>query len=208
MQYREMVDLLKTAENVDEINLVREDIAGVIPMVRIMFDYDQQNKAHQYDLWIHSVHTVVNMPKNLPDDMLYIAALLHDIGKPDRKVAGTTPDDKDMHFFGHPERSMEIVRDRVIPDFERGGIFLTEDEKRRLLFYVLHHDDRVSLTKEFVGKYVELVSLLEFKYLMNLEVADAIAHVQFPHIKLRVEICQKLAGADGEALYREIIDED
>ena len=46
-----------------------------------MFDYDQMNKAHQYDLWMHCIHTVLEIPKNIDDDMLYLSALLHDIGK-------------------------------------------------------------------------------------------------------------------------------
>lgn len=30
-----------------------------------MFGYDQQNGAHQYDLWMHSLHTVVNLQRNM-----------------------------------------------------------------------------------------------------------------------------------------------
>ena len=46
----ELLLLLKTAKTAEEINLQKEEIAKLIPAVRIMFDYDQKNKAHQYDL--------------------------------------------------------------------------------------------------------------------------------------------------------------
>ena len=52
LQFEELIQLLKTAEDVQEIDKHREDIAQWIPKVRIMFEYDQRNSAHQYDLWI------------------------------------------------------------------------------------------------------------------------------------------------------------
>lgn len=33
------------------------------------------------------------------DDMLYLAALLHDIGKPDCQVVGKREDDVNMHYL-------------------------------------------------------------------------------------------------------------
>ena len=81
MQFEAFINLLKSAKNPEIIDAHREEIAEWIPHVRRMFEYDQQNAAHQYDLWMHCVHTVVGIPRNLEDDMLYLAALLHDITK-------------------------------------------------------------------------------------------------------------------------------
>ena len=114
MKLIDLIELLKSANSVEEIDEHRDEIALLIPMVRIMFDYDQQNHAHQYDLWNHCLHTVINLPRNLEDGMLYLAALLHDIGKPDSQCKGTREDDTNMHYYGHPKRSMEIVRE-IIP---------------------------------------------------------------------------------------------
>ena len=63
MQFEELLQLLKTAEDVQKINEYREEIAQWIPRVRTMFEYDQKNAAHQYDLWMHSVYTVVGIPR-------------------------------------------------------------------------------------------------------------------------------------------------
>lgn len=206
MHFDELIVLLKTSDNAEEINTRREEIAQIIPSVRSMFDYDQQNYAHCYDLWMHCVHTVILLPRNLEDGMLYLAALLHDIGKPDCRVAGTREGDTNMHYYGHPKRSMEIVRDEVIPYLLSSGVNLSEDDRRRLLYYVGWHDDRMSLRMHHLREHLRIpVSIEEFQKLMLLQVADAKAHVMIPIVEQRVEICEKLAGEYGLELYRRIL---
>ncbi|MCR5154386.1 MAG: HD domain-containing protein [Lachnospiraceae bacterium] len=204
MTFDEMILILKTRKSVDEINKRREDIAGVIPKVRIMFDYDQKNRYHQYDLWMHSLHTVVGLPRNLPDDFLYLAALLHDIGKPDSRCDGKKANDTDMHYYGHPERSMEIVRDEIIPQLINDGVKLSYEDQRRLIYYVHNHDDRVSLRPKTIRRHTQIASYDEFKKLMYLEVADAKAHVQLPIIQERVDTCTRLAGKEGLEIWESI----
>lgn len=121
MKLSELLNLLKTAETVEEMDMRREEIAALIPAVRTMFGYDQKNSAHQYDLWMHSLHVVCNLPRRMENDMVYLAALLHDIGKPEAQCRGKREGDQDMHYYGHPEKSMEIVRDIVILELDRQG---------------------------------------------------------------------------------------
>lgn len=204
MEFAELIRILKTAENVEEIDVYREQIAKWFPKVCIMFDFDQRNKAHQYDLWMHCLHTVVNLPRNLEDDMLYLAAMLHDIGKPDCQVAGKREGDTDMHYYGHPERSYEIVRDEVIPALLESGKVLTEEEQSRLLYYVHYHDDRVSLRLGHVRRHIKMVSFEVFQKLMLLQVADAKAHEEIPVVVMRAEICEQLAGTCGREFYERI----
>jgi len=206
LTFDELIVLLRNSESAKEIDACRKEIAQVIPSVRSMFDYDQQNYAHCYDLWMHCVHTVILLPRNLEDGMLYLAALLHDIGKPDCRVVGTREGDTNMHYYGHPKRSMEIVRDEVIPHLLNSGINLSEDDRRRLLYYVEWHDDRMSLRMHHLREHLRIpVSIEEFQKLMLLQVADAKAHVMIPIVERRVEICEKLAGEYGVELYQRIL---
>ncbi len=195
MTWNDLLLLLKSATYVDEIDNVREEIAHFLPVVRQMFDYDQNSNYHQYDLWMHCVHTVLGLPRGLNDDMLYLAALLHDIGKPDCRQEGRDMKRQDewSHYYGHPERSLEIVRDDVLPYLEKQSVVLNEDEKKRLLYYVEHHDDRVSLKPRHLRRHLELAGMYEFKNLMLLEVADAKAHVIVPAIEERIWICGQWA---------------
>lgn len=205
MQFEELIQLLKTSNDVQEIDRHREEIAEWLPGVRRMFEYDQQNAAHQYDLWMHCVHTVVGMPGNLEDDMLYLAALLHDIGKPDCQVRGKRSDDTDMHYYGHPLRSKEIVETEVIPYLLEKGVPFSEDDIRRFVYYVAHHDDTMHLTVECVKEHLDVpVTFQTLQNLMHLEVADALAHVQIPVVVNRVEVCSAMAGEEGRKLYEQI----
>lgn len=204
MKLIDLIELLKSANSVEEIDVHRDDITLLIPKVRIMFDYDQQNHAHQYDLWNHCLHTVINLPRNLEDGMLYLAALLHDVGKPDSQCKGMREDDTNMHYYGHPKRSMEIVRDEVIPyllDMREEILF---SDIKRLIYYVEYHDDRVSVKLKHVRRHINMVEFEEFQKLMVLQVADAKAHVMLPIIEERIRICTALADEEGKELYERI----
>lgn len=205
MLYEELIHLLKTSETVEDIDKYRNEISMLLPQVRIMFDYDQKNHAHQYDLWLHCLHTVIGLERNMTDDMLYLAAMLHDIGKPDCQVAGTRADDENMHYYGHPERSAEIVENEIIKELVRNGAKLSGEEQQRLIYYVRYHDDHVSLRVKHLRRHLKMTNLENFKKLMLLQVADAKAHVMLSVIEKRIEICEKLYSEHAEFLYEQIL---
>ena len=203
----DLIELLKRATDVKEIDKYRDEIMTLIPKTKVMVDYNQQNYAHQYDLWEHSLQTVVGIPKDIDDDMVYLAALIHDIGKPDCQSYDERDGKINMHYYGHPARSAEITRDEIIPDILSKGEKLSEDEQRRLLYYVQYHDDHVSLRMKHLRRHLNLgASVSEFQTLMKLQVADAKAHVMIPIVQQRIEICEKLSGEYAEELYREILE--
>ena len=206
MKLQELIALLKKASEVREIDKFRDEITDLIPETSRMVDFNQQNYAHQYDLWEHSLQTVVGLPKNIEDDMVYVAALIHDIGKPDCQSYDERDGKINMHYYGHPKRSMEITRDEIIPGLIAKGEKLTEDEQRRLLYYVEYHDDRVSLRMKHLRRHLNLgASVAEFQNLMKLQVADAKAHIMIPIVQQRIEICDKLSGEYAEELYKDIL---
>ena len=203
MTLRELIQLLRKAADVREIDKNRDEIVELIPETKIMLNFNQQNYAHQYDLWEHSLQTVVELPKDVEDDMVYLAALIHDIGKPDCQIYDERDGKVNMHYYGHPARSMEITRDQIIPGLIAKGEKLTEDEERRLLYYVEYHDDRVSLRMKHLRRHLKLgSSVSEFQTLMKLQVADAKAHVLITIVQQRIEVCEKLSGEYAEELYR------
>lgn len=194
MNLRILIDLLCKARDVEEIDEHREDILKLIPKAKLMIGFDQQNYAHQYNLWEHCLWTVINLPKDIDDDMIYIAGLIHDIGKPDCQTYDEKDGKVNMHYYGHPARSMEITRDEIIPYILSLGEQLSQDEQRRLIYYVEYHDDRVSLKIKHLHRHLNMgATLTEFRNLMKLQVADAKAHVMIPIVQQRIEICEQLA---------------
>lgn len=200
MTLTELLTLLSTALSVEEIDSKRKEIAELLPPVRCMFDFDQEHEAHQYDLWFHSIHTVVNLPGDINDAMLYLAALLHDIGKPDCKVW----ENGAVHFYRHPERSMEIVRDEVLPALVKRGYSFSEDDKKRLFYYVEYHDEKITKPEQ-LQKQLEIATFAEFQNLMQLQAADAKAHVLLPRIEEKIERCEQMAGEYGRELYERLL---
>ena len=205
MNLADLITILRESDSAADIDRHRPDIVQLIPKVKIMLDFNQQNYAHQYDLWEHCLQTVVGLPKDIDDDMVFLAAMLHDIGKPDCQTYDTRDGMVNMHYYGHPQRSMEIVKDAIIPELLSKGESLRDGDQRRLIYYVEYHDDRVSLRMKHLRRHLNMgVSLQEFQNLMRLQVADAKAHVLIPVVRQRIEICGKLAGEYGEELYRKI----
>ena len=103
----------------------RDIIAHIIPEIRPMFDLDQKNAYHIYDVWEHTLQVLSHIP-NDPD--LRLAAFFHDIGKPptmtvvpnERYVsppaapgAGAKSAGADFpewgHFYGHEAAGAEIT---------------------------------------------------------------------------------------------------
>ena len=187
--YNELIDLLKSAWTVEEILEKQYEIGALIPSVYVMFRYNQNNSYHQYDLWEHCVHTVVNLPRGVEDDMLYLAALLHDVGKPD--CLTWKEDEPNDHYYGHPKKSAEIVQKEVIPCLKEAGTYLSEEEVKRLLYYVEYHDYKMSHREKHLKKHLAMVSLDEFKNLLLLQIADAKAHVMCPFVVERIRICKE-----------------
>lgn len=189
MEFRDILLQLKTATHIEGLSELTEEIVEFIPQTAVMVGYEQSNRAHQYDLWQHCLHTVLNLPRHLDDDMLYLAALLHDIGKQDCRCYSNREEDTNVHYYGHPLRSMEIVRDDVIPALASKGIALTPEGQRKPLYYVEYHDDRVSLRQKHLRRHLGMASLAEFQNLMLLQVSDAKAHIMLPVIEERIRIC-------------------
>ena len=144
----------------------REIIAQFIPEIRPMFDLDQENPFHFYDVWMHSLNAVNNIAAHDPDELLVLklAAFFHDIGKPACKIVT----DGWGHFYGHEKKSALITdevmrrlkydnetRNAVVLLISKHGIVFNPDGKQagRLLNRLGEKDLRrlISLERADVG---------------------------------------------------------
>lgn len=205
LSIRGLSKLLSSSEDVEDIDIYRDEIIELIPEVSTMINFDQNNDAHQYDLWMHSLHTVVNLPRDINDNVIHIAALLHDIGKPDCIIV--KPGDPDYHYYGHPEVSYDIVRNSNIRNIMREEEYSDRDIAK-LFYYIRYHDYRISEKRKHLRKHLRFLTVEEFKNLMKLEVADAKAHIIKPKIKERIEVCTRWTTEYADEVYKLILEEN
>ena len=127
-----------------------------------MVGYDQNNPNHHLNLFDHTLGVLDNLPqdKYSPEDLiaLKIAAFLHDVGKPHvaKEKNGKTT------FIRHAEESKNIA----VPILQEIGY--SEDEIKRISFFIKHHDDFLNIstiddkTVEKVSKVLEKMKSDEY----------------------------------------------
>lgn len=85
----------------------RDIFAQILPPLAKMFDFEQRNPHHCYDVWTHTAHAVEAVE---PTPVLRFTMLFHDCGKPDcwsRDEQGID------HFYQHATRSVELTTEML-----------------------------------------------------------------------------------------------
>ena len=107
-----------------------------------MVGFKQNNPHHCYDLFEHTLRVVegINTEGLFLEDIikLKVAAFFHDIGKP---IVAMVKGDKTV-FYNHAKESAKIAKDILIE------LDHNEDEIKRILFYIEHHDDFINFKRE------------------------------------------------------------
>ena len=164
-------------------------LAVIIPEILPTIRFQQKNPYHSYDVYIHIVKVVANVPSSLP---LRLAALFHDIAKPQTY----TQDEKGIgHFYGHQKKSAEVAQE--ILDRMR----FDNETKKRVVDLVYHHDIQIQSEPKAVKRALNRFSEDFFINLIALKKADVMG--QNPDMRERIDTLDNLLR-----IYREIIRED
>lgn len=172
-------DILMTCTRVSVLECFESTFLRFLPQVKRMVGYNAHHSTIHYDLWSHSLSTVTALHSakrggTIDDPMLFLAAFLHDIGMPNCRAISDDPADNKVHYDGHHEQSAKIVEQEILPHLSaKHGMNLTEDAKRRLIYYVRYHDDKVG---EHLDEHLKIASREEIINLLYLQIADAMAH--------------------------------
>lgn len=128
------------------------------------YETEQNNPHHIYSVGEHIDQVVDHIPADMKDDeILVMAAMLHDIGKPD--VKETKADGTDR-FIGHAKKSAEIAA----PILDEIGF--GEEEKRAILWIVEHHEVGDPVKAKTVRKWLNEVTKETVTRLFILRIAD------------------------------------
>lgn len=155
---------LLLGENIKEVFMQYADIIGaVIPEILPMRGFEQRTPYHIYDILIHSIVAVQNID-NIP--YLKVAALLHDIGKPQT----FSKDENGIgHFYGHAEISMKLA------DVILSRLKLDNFTKQRVTTLIKYHNAPIEPNEKAVKRWLNKLTPEVFFELLELKRADILA---------------------------------
>lgn len=164
----ELVKLLQSPHP-DDIRMAYE--LGMTKVILPEFDRametPQENPHHIYSVGEHLLQTLLHVRA---DRSLRIAALLHDIAKPDTKQ---TDSEGVSHFHGHAElgeeKAAEILR----------RLKFDNDTITKVKKYVRYHDYRIEATPRAVRRALNKIGTEYFAQVLELKKADMLAQSMY-----------------------------
>lgn len=160
--YSEIIKLL-CGKNAGKTVYDHYDIMSVvIPQLSDCYAFHQHSRYHCHDVLRHICEVIDNIP---PKKHLRLAALFHDLGKPD---CFSLDDEGAGHFYGHSKISADIaesVLNRLKSDK------LTTDQ---VVFLVKHHDTPLPKDELLIKKRISKIGDKSFFDLLLLAKADCL----------------------------------
>lgn len=153
-------------------------IATIIPEIAFCINAPHNSPWHKHDIYEHSLYVVDNC--NTTKFEIKLAALLHDIGKPNCR----THDIKNNcdHFRGHSKESERLAK--YILNHE---LKLSSKEQELILNLIKEHDKRINPQIESIRKFIIEYDLNFVRDWLILKEADIKDHTYNPKNKLKWE---------------------
>lgn len=147
-------------------------ITQLIPELSNCIEFNQNNKYHAHNVYEHMLCVVDNCKSNKFE--IKLAALLHDIGKPD---AYTEDELGYGHFYGHPEISYNICQNIL-----KNRLRLTNEQYDRTINLIRYHDMTIASTRASVKRAMNKHGVDMLNDWFVLKQADMDDHI-YPDIK-------------------------
>ncbi len=166
-------------------------LAAVLPEIQPSMGFLQRNPFHNRDVW---QHTLEALGESRPDPIVRWALLLHDLGKPDC----FTLDDRGIgHFYGHPQRSMELA-EQILDRFHG-------DKKTRdaICLLVRDHDREAPATIKNARRWIARYGRDNVRLLLEVKRCDCLAHVDTPKTRARYNNLMEMTRLIRECLETE-----
>lgn len=157
------VELCKILQGKGAVSILRKykDVFFfIIPELRELYGFNQNNPYHIYDVWEHTLHVIENTDRgNLK---LRLSALFHDIGKP----LVYTEENGIGHFFKHSVESSKIC-EKILKDLRFSNDIIFD-----VCTVVENHDMTLTLSKKSLRKVLQKISKEQLELLIALKKAD------------------------------------
>lgn len=173
MNVNELIDILNTEKPSEELLKREEELFLLIPELAKCKGFNQNNSWHQYDVYEHILHVIDNTPQNVA---LRLAALFHDVGKPETY----TEDENGVgHFYNH-----WAVSEKIFSQFaKKHGLSL--EAIKFISNLILYHDLNIGkLSNDELNILVSRLNKNEIIALYQLKKADLLAQNETNHYLL------------------------
>ena len=144
----------------------KDIVTEIVPELSPCIGFEQNNRFHQYTVYDHIAHAVANYHGN--DNCVNVALLLHDIGKP----MCYTEDENGGHFYGHGIPGEEIAKTVL----ER--LKFDNKSQKEIAELVLYHDAIIEPTYKVVRRWLNKVGVEQLRRLLDIRMADILAHAE------------------------------
>lgn len=172
--YNELKKLLAGKHAAETLIKYGAVLGVAVPEILPMVGFEQNNPHHSFNVWDHSAVVLSSLNEALGQqnecgirsgscDHLRLAALLHDVGKPECY----SEDEKGIgHFYGHAKKGREIA-DTILSRL-KADTFTRE----RVDLLIQYHDTVIQGEKRGVKRWMARLGTEAFYELMMLKQAD------------------------------------
>ena len=165
-QERITVEFCKTllGVNVKDTLLEFFDIfAYIIPEIKDLYGFDQQNRHHIYNVYEHSLVAVESIESDI---VLRATMFFHDIGKP---RCFTVDENKEGHFYGHPEISAQITN-KILRRMR-----FSNTDIHNITQLIKYHDTNITANSKSIKRLLNKIGEEQFRRLLKVKKADVLA---------------------------------
>lgn len=134
----------------------------IIPYMRKVYDFQQNNPYHIYDLYNHTLKAAEVIQQSLH---LRLTMLLHDLGKIKTK---TTDENGVSHYYSHSKESVEISKN-ILKELKYDN-----DTINKVLTLIQYHDSTLK-SKLSVKRLLNKIGEEAFRDLIKVQKADILA---------------------------------
>lgn len=142
-------------------------VSEIFPEFASSVGFDHNSKYHQHDIYEHSLCVTDNCKTTKFE--VKLAALFHDIGKPDVAFVG---EDGYTHYHGHPKVSYEICKE-MLPRV----LNLKGEELDRVLELIKEHDKTLQADEKSIRRFITNYGEDFFEDWLILKQADIDDHI-------------------------------
>ncbi|MDE7323662.1 MAG: HD domain-containing protein [Lachnospiraceae bacterium] len=162
----------------------------VLPELDDAFATEQNHPHHMYNVGEHLMQCLLH---TRADKSLRIAALLHDIGKPQTK---TTDEDGIDHFHGHVAVSEQMAVD-ILKRLKFDNDTITKVQK-----FVKYHDYNAEPNAKAVRRAINKIGVEYFLQVLELRRADTLAQSAYQQTE-KIERIDTIARLYGEIMEKQ-----